>query len=319
MNYSRVNLLGLLEIFKKYSDENHILSIDQIKNYMENEYDLSPDRRSIYKAIDTLIDFGYDISKYKENGKGYFFRERMFEASEIAILSDMILNFKFVDIKHKKDIDSKLQSLLSIYKRKNFKYLKDSSAETTREIFLNIEILQEAILNKRKVSFIYLQYDLNKKLVPRKNELYVVNPFDMIVKNSKYYLICSKDPYTNISFYRLDLMKNIKILNDSSSEFNYEDVKKQTKNSIYAFSGNEEKVILRCKNQVIDYLLEEFGNDVNIEKEDEEFFIAKFNAPTKGLVYWALQFLEYVEVIEPKNIREKIVNILDNNLYKNKN
>lgn len=121
MNYSRVNLLGLLEILKKYSDENHILSIDQIQNYMEDEYGISPDRRSIYKAIDTLIDFGYDISKYKENGKGYFLRDRMFEASEISMLSDMIVNFKFLDIKYKKDIDRKLKSLVSIYKRKEYK------------------------------------------------------------------------------------------------------------------------------------------------------------------------------------------------------
>lgn len=317
MNYSRVNLLGLLEILKKYSDENHILSIDQIQNFMEDEYGISPDRRSIYKAIDTLIDFEYDISKYKENGKGYFLRDRMFEASEISMLSDMIVNFKFLDIKYKKDIDRKLQSLLSVYKRKEYKDLTDTNPETIREIFLNIEILQEAISNKRKVSFVYLQYDLNKKLVPRKNELYVVNPFDLIVKNSKYYLICSKDPYTNISFYRLDLIKNIKILEESSLEIKDEDIKKQIENSIYAFTGSPEKIILRCKNEVIDYLIEEFGNNINIKKEDEEFFTAEFNGPTKGLVYWALQFLEYVEVVEPINVREEIIRILNNNSYKN--
>lgn len=100
-------------------------------------------------------------------------------------------------------------------------------------------------------------------------------------------------------------------------EIKDEDIKKQIENSLYAFSGSPEKIILRCKNEVIDYLIEELGNNINIKKEDEEFFTAEFNGPTKGLVYWALQFLEYVEVVEPINVREEIIRILNNNSYKN--
>lgn len=323
MNYLRVNLLGLLEILNKYSDDEHILSIDQIKSYMENEYGFSPDRRSIYKAIDSLTDFGYDISKYNENGKGYFLRERIFESSEISLLSDMLYHFKFIEPRQKQLLDKKLHSFTSVYKGKKFKLNDNINKRTdkifTSEIFLNVEILKEAIIKKKKVSFMYLKYDLNKQLVPRKNSIYVVNPFILKVQNSKYYLICTKEPYTNISFYRLDLMKNVKILDDNSIIMKDEDIQKQIENSIYAFSGKPENVILRCKNLIIDYLLEDFGNNISIEKEDDEFFIANFKAPTKGIVYWALQFLEYVEVIEPKNIRYEIIRIIDNNIYKNQN
>ena len=94
----------LLEILKEYSDSSHEMTMKEILSKMESDYMLKPDRRTIYSAVATLIDFGYDISTYEENGKGYFLREREFEQSEIIMLTDAVYAFPFVSGKQSDEL-----------------------------------------------------------------------------------------------------------------------------------------------------------------------------------------------------------------------
>lgn len=83
----RANIVCLYKILEKYSDEEHILSMSDITGYFMQDYGMKIDRRAVYGAADTLIELGYDISVYKENGKGYYLRSRLFEPSEVTIAS----------------------------------------------------------------------------------------------------------------------------------------------------------------------------------------------------------------------------------------
>lgn len=86
----------LLEVLREYSDENHILSMGEIISKINVKYGLNPDRRTIYGAFETLIELGYDISLYKDNGKGYYLIDRQLEPSEAHLLSDAICIFPFI-------------------------------------------------------------------------------------------------------------------------------------------------------------------------------------------------------------------------------
>lgn len=88
----KANILCILEILKKYSDSDHILSLADILHKMKALYDVEADRRTVYRNIDALIEFGYDISKYSENKTGYYLRERDFEPSEIHMLCDAVFS-----------------------------------------------------------------------------------------------------------------------------------------------------------------------------------------------------------------------------------
>lgn len=63
----KANILCILDILKKYSDSGHILSVSDILKKMKDIYDVKAERRTVYRNIDALIEFGYDISKYDEN------------------------------------------------------------------------------------------------------------------------------------------------------------------------------------------------------------------------------------------------------------
>ena len=74
---------AVLEILRKYSDENHILTVKEITSHLISEYDLNIERRTLYSNIGILKDFGFEISDYEDNGKGYYLSKRDFDKGEI--------------------------------------------------------------------------------------------------------------------------------------------------------------------------------------------------------------------------------------------
>lgn len=113
----RANIVCLYKILEKYSDEEHILSMSDITGYFMQDYGMKIDRRAVYGAADTLIELGYDISVYKENGKGYYLRSRLFEPSEVRLMTDAVYSMHSIPQKQTADLLEKLQSVLSIHQR----------------------------------------------------------------------------------------------------------------------------------------------------------------------------------------------------------
>ncbi len=211
------NRLCVLNILKEWSDQDHPLSMQEIRDLLIREYDKILDRRTVYSVMDDLIEMGYDISSYAENRKGYYLREREFTTPEIRLLIDAIYSCEYISERQTKELLEKLRGTMSVYDRSRYSYsniiLKDKKSPNP-QVFLNIEILDQAIDQQRKISFVYLDYDYDKKLKPRREELYVANPYSMICESEHYYLVMISEGHTEPSFYRIDMMKDIKILDE---------------------------------------------------------------------------------------------------------
>ena len=54
-------LLLILEILRKYTDENHRLSQKDIADILKNEYGLQVDRKTVRRNITTLLELDYPI------------------------------------------------------------------------------------------------------------------------------------------------------------------------------------------------------------------------------------------------------------------
>ena len=63
--------LALLEVLKEYTDEAHILSAKELTRILEEQYDLTLERRTLYANIELLRKYGFHISTWQENGYGY--------------------------------------------------------------------------------------------------------------------------------------------------------------------------------------------------------------------------------------------------------
>ena len=82
------------------------------------------------------------------------------------------------------------------------------------ELFFTIDALDEAIEQKRQVEFEYCDYGTDRALHPRLNSeeqprKHLINPYQMVATNGRYYLIANYEKYDNISHYKVDKIRNI--------------------------------------------------------------------------------------------------------------
>ena len=98
-------IINILDILKRYTDENHKLSQKQIAEILKNEYNTTVERKTIKRNIMNLIDFGYEI-EYTETVRYVKSKEGVNEES--SILSDFYLKREFTDSELRLQIDSLL-------------------------------------------------------------------------------------------------------------------------------------------------------------------------------------------------------------------
>ena len=309
----------LLEVLSEYSDDNHILSMSDITNKIEQLYGLKPDRRTIYAALETLVELGYDISFYKENGKGYYIRDRHIEVSEAHLLSDAICAFPFISEKQTSHLLKKIQSLVSIHERKTIKNLTVIRADQktqNKQVFYNIEMLDEAIEKKLKVTFDYYDYGIDKHLHKRREKKYKVNPYRLVFSNEHYYLICIMSRQENVSMYRLDRIQNIEITDIPLDKRDAQcDLHTVVKEAVYAHTGQTDKIVILIDKKILNDVFDKFGTNIALSEADDGRVRVTMNASLKGIKYWALQYLETAEIVEPLSLRNDILTTLANNKY----
>ncbi|MBR4434661.1 MAG: WYL domain-containing protein [Clostridia bacterium] len=314
----KANTVCLYKILEKYSDPEHIIMMSEIIERFKEDYGMTIDRRTVYSSIDTLRNLGYEISQYDRSSQGYYLMSRLFEPSEIRLMMDAVYSQKSIPNKQTGYLIEKLQSCLSIHQKRQYRHLftADPDKKTpNRSVFFNIDSLDEAIARRQKVAFVYQQYGLDKRLHPRRKEKYVVSPYSMVCDNQRYYLLCIKEGKDDISHYRIDLMDEIVILDKpvdvAPSKVDINSARK----TVYAFAGQPVEIKLRCKNDVIGGVIDEFGTGVNIVPDTDGHFIAKLKSAPQGVLYWSMQYINDVEIVEPADLREKAIALIKNNLY----
>ena len=302
----------ILEVLKKYSDCEHHLKQQDIIDYIKKDYDVIAERKAISINISRLMEFGYDIV----HQNGYYLRERDFDDSELRLLIDSVLFSKNIPTNQAKDLIEKLQGLSSKYFSLKVKHVSNLNAmehTSNKQFFYNIELLDEAIENGNQVEFMYNKYGEDKKLHPRKKDKTLFNPYQMVASNGKYYIIGNVDKYSQASYYRLDKISDIVILNTSVKPMNKVDglenglnLPRHMAEHIYMFSGKSEKVVFKIDKSRLDDVVDWFGTEFKIRKKEDDNYIISVDVNTNAMYYWALQYGQYAEIVSPVDLREKL-------------
>lgn len=187
-----------------------------------------------------------------------------------------------------------------------------------KQLFYTIEVLDEAIGKSRQVSFAYNEYGIDKKMRPRQNSKgetreYIVNPYQMAATNGRYYLICNLDGYGGVSNYRLDRITDIKMLDSKvkdkklvkGMETDF-DLPRHMAENIYMFGGESFRVRFRAKRYIVGDILDWFGRDVSFSDPSEDEVTASVRVSEQAMFYWAMQYGEHTEVLQPEGLRERV-------------
>lgn len=319
---SRSNVLYVYKCLATYSDSDHIISMSDIIRKIKLDYGAELDRRTIRSAMDELIDLDIEISEYADNNEGYYLISRIFEKSEAYLLAASIFSSPYVSEEQSKELIKKIANTQSIYNKffiNNMDSLDKVSSKKgkNKEIFFNIEMIDEAIDINKQIQFTYLTYNDKKDLMPKRKKPYRVNPYKIICLNSRYYLAASYAGTEYNNLYRLDFIKDIKICENTREEINAYKFNNQIFNSSNAYLGDNRRIKIRFKKEVLNSIIDQFGREVDLSDDGDNYMIAKFTASSEGIKYWALSFLKYVEVLEPQSIRDEISEIIMSNPYIN--
>ena len=303
--------LALLEILKKYSDEEHILTLRQLQDHLENEYNIKLERRTIYSNIDILEDFGYEISGFEDNGKGYYLVSREFDKAEILMLANAVHASHFISSSNSDALIRKLLDTQSRFTRAEFRdkvYMPNPLKSPNRQLMYTISIVSEAIRDNKQLQFVYMRYDSRKKLVPRRKEPYIVEPRYIVYSDSRPYMIVTSENHPGFIHYRLDRMTEAKILDRKSRALpKQSDPYEYAKNKLFMYSGDLEPVTFHCRNVIMDHMIDLFGPDLRVIENDDDTFTIRVKVPAQGALYLAEQFMENITIVEPQSLKETFV------------
>ncbi|MCR4718982.1 MAG: WYL domain-containing protein [Firmicutes bacterium] len=313
-------IINILEILKKYSDMDHRLTQADIMEKLNKEYYMDVDRKTVKRNLMNLLelDCGIEYTEIPKKDKSgeessiytdwYMVRE--FDDSELRLLIDSLLFSKHIPYSQCKQLISKLKGLSNVYfdeKVKHICNLPENQPEN-KELFYTIDVLDDAISQKKQVSFIYNSYGADKKLHPKREERYIVNPYQMVATNGRYYLICNYDKYDDLSNYRIDRITGITMLDTPVKPLKGGiNLPKHMAEHIYMFAGDSVRAKFRAKNYIIDQVIDWYGKDAKIMPENDEECIVTVSVNKNAFFCWAMQYGEHIEVLEPTDIREKII------------
>ena len=323
-------ILNVLDILKQYSDADHRLSVADIVAILKRDYDTEVDRKTVKRDLDELRDLGYRINatdtvRKKRDGSEELLQSDWYLASdfsepELRLMIDSLMSSKHVSQRQLSGLIKKIEGLGNKYFSKRIRparALRQSLPENA-EIFLNLELLGEAINARRQVTFAYHDYGTDKKMHPRTDsegriKRHVVNPYQMIMANGRYYLIGNYDKYDGIAHCRIDRIKDIQILDTPAKRpervkglENGLDLPTHMAEHIYMFGGTCGMVTFRSKKKILNDIIDWFGTDVRFFDECEEEVTAAVRVNYTAMKYWAMQYGAYVTVTSPPPLVEAI-------------
>ena len=320
------NILYILNVLKKYSDEEHMLSAIEIQRKVKEIYDVEIDPRTIRRNINLLkYKLDYDISTREENGKGYYINrdpETDFEPGEIRAIIDNFSYANYIVPSIAKEIIKKCKNMQNIYeneKLKDYQIYSVNSKTENAEVIKNIEDISESIFKNKKIKFEYWKYAITNKLEKKIVSTPTVSPYAIIYNKQEFYLIGIKEGETKFYNYRLDRMKNVQILNeDIKIKKKKSEIQDFAESSTEMFGGEKEEIEAICHIWLLDTIFETFGRNVTIEKipNDEEYFKLLVDTNTMGFKMWAMRNIDLVEVKRPITLRNEMQEVVKNAMKK---
>lgn len=317
----------ILEILQQYTDKNHRLLQDEILDLLEKNYGVSCSRKTLYSNLQALKMAGYDISTNGRRG-GTCLLTRNLDDSELYMLIDSVLFSRTMTQRQAKTLIAKLEAMGSRYFHKTVVHvcnLPDLQYADNEQIMENIDVISGAITRHRKIRFTYNSYGTDFKLHPKREEPDLVNPYQIVANNGRFYLIGNYDKYDNVCHLRVDRMTEVQELREAVKPMkqvkgleNGLSLPKHMAEHLYMFSGPSEMVRLEVPIDMMDELIDWFGHDFQIVSRSQDRMEIRVCVNSTAIFYWALQFGSYVEVKSPQTLRERIRNAVSEmaNRYK---
>ena len=306
----KLKLYYLSRIMLEKTDDEHMITMPEIKEALE-AYGVTADRKSLYDDLQALEVLGIEVIGEKV-GRNYYYHvgNKSFEIAELKLLVDSIQSSKFITEKKSSELIKKLTNMASVYEAAQLRrqVVVHGRVKTMNEsIYYFVDDIHRAIAENKKISFEYMKWNEEKKLVRRKDTLYVVSPWALTWDDENYYLIAYDDAAERIKHFRVDKLKSIQVLEDrrtGKDAFKAFDMARYAKMSFGMFGGKPTKVRISFENDLVGVFIDRFGRDIPIYSTDREGWseTSVEVAMSDQFLGWIFALGSKVKILGPKEV-----------------
>ena len=305
----KIRLLVLYDILLKESDDDCPLSTNELIEKL-SRYGITATRQTVYDDIEMLNAFGYEIICDHGRNNRYFVGDRTFELPEVQILLHAVGASKFLSERKTTVLTEKIAELLGNVQAKRVKdLLTPRGRESGNElIYYSINEITTALLEKRKLSFLYFDYGSKGERIYRKDkERYEVNPLGMVYSGECFYLVCFHDKYGNPASYRIDKMADVQVEAEpitQKKEYKKFDLSAYKRETFGMYYGEKAEIKLSFPKDLLDVVIDRFG-DIPIVSNGSGYIIKPLVRVSKTFFAWLTTFEGKIRIIAPKDVVEQ--------------
>lgn len=305
----KIKLLVLWDILQRKTDEEHSMTTQDIIAAL-NQRGITVSRKTLYEDIKLLSKYGYEVLCKKSRSNEYYVLDRKFERSEVQVLLSAVGSAKSLSNKKTVMLMQKLYELLGTTEADQLHtIISVVNKHNNERIYYTIDAITTAILEKKKLSFLYFDYGIYGKRVYRKDKArYEVNPLGMISSEDNLYLVCYHDKYGNAANYRLDRMDEVQVEPTDithNKDFDNLDIAAYKQKQFGMYAGKELTVELVFPADLLEIAIDRFGENIlPVMTENSEYIVSVTVQVSKTFFAWLTIFEGRVKIYSPESVKD---------------
>ncbi len=310
----KLKILYLMKIMLEETDETHSINIAEIIAKLGN-YGITAERKSLYNDMESLRQYGMDIiGEQKERTYYYRVVNRPFELAELKLLVDSVQSAKFITAKKSNELIKKIEGLASKHEATQLQrqvYVAQRIKTMNESIYYNVDAIHEAIAENEQIRFQYFQWNVKKEMELRHGGAYYqVSPWALSWDDEYYYLIAYDAANDMIKHFRVDKMLHIESTRDrreGRNRFKEFDMALYARKMFGMYGGREEVVKLVCENRMVGAVIDRFGKEITIIKEDDEHFSVNVKVEVSNqFIHWVMALGNGAKIAGPQSVVNEV-------------
>lgn len=312
---TKERIIYMLQLFHERTDEDHPISTFEIIDYFKAR-GVVTDRKTIKNDIDTLNNCGIEITVIEGRPNRYYYADRKFQLPELKLLVDAVEASKFITARKSAELVAKITSMTSAGHADELNrhlYTVGRIKSENESIYYVVDTIFRAIKQKKKIAFQYFRYDVRLNRVARHDgEPFIFSPYVMLYNEDKYYVLGYYSIFDKITTFRIDRMGIPEILDEPirKKPDNFDPID-YTVNVFSMYDGDMETVELLCENNMMDAVVDRFGEELDIQSVDNDHFRVLVQASISQTFFaWIFQFAGNIRLIGPSAVKDQYQEML---------
>lgn len=309
-NDSRVRLLRILQLLQD-TDEQHPISTAQIEAALRERFGIETYRITIQKDVAALEAAEYDVVTIRTTQNKYYLASRAFELPELKLLIDAVESSKFITERKSRVLVEKLTALAGSHQagelRRNIS-ISDRIKPKNEQIYYIMDVINDAINRKRKISFLYFAFDGDKRRKLKNDGAhYIFSPYTLTWNGDFYYVVGFSDKHGKVATFRVDRIYSVPTLLEEKAVPRPKDytIADFSEKAFHLFDKEHAVVTLLCDDDMMNTVIDHFGDRVRTQRADETHFRAEVEVALSPTFYsWVFEFGGGIRIEAPQSVKE---------------